>query len=137
MNLKGAIESQTQNRVAQQRLATGERQIALAEDKQAFDEGQLPWATAAGALGAGVQLYGGYQALEDANAVKARLDKRDAIEQETLRQMTAATKATTDVTGQIARAYKSSVPHGRWEPAHTTWSPAPQTLPPTLLRPRY
>lgn len=81
MNLKSAIEEQTRNRAAQQTLATGERRIALAEDKQQFDEGQIPWATAGGALSAGVQLYGGYRAIEDANAVKARLDKRDALDQ--------------------------------------------------------
>jgi len=93
MSLKSAIEAQSQNRTAQQRLATGERQLGLetqrqdlATEKQAFDQGQLPWATAGGALSAGVQLYGGYRAIEDANAVKARLDTRDALEQKFLEE---------------------------------------------------
>ncbi len=115
MNLKSAIESQTQNRAAQQNLATNERRLALAEDRQQFDEGQIPWATAGGALSAGVQLYGGYQALQNANEVKARLARNEAIQTEGLRKQDVATTTLLDLWRQQQGVYNASAQPKPWQ----------------------
>ncbi len=130
MNLKSAIESQTQNRAAQQNLATNERRIALAEDRQQFDEGQIPWATAGGALSAGVQLYGGWNALQNAQEVKARLDRNDAIQQETLRQGRETTKTQTGILGRIADIHNTSARPLPWK--GTPWALPVTAAPPPV-----
>ncbi len=111
LDLRRAIQSQTQARGAQQQLAIGERRLSLAEDRQAYDEAQLPWATAAGALSAGVQLYGGYQAWQGAEEAKVRADKNQAIQQETLRQQTEHFNSYKGIMAQIAQTYKNTAPY--------------------------
>jgi hypothetical protein len=96
IDLSAAITQSLANRRAGQTLllqqqrdtqanALAERKLALDTQKQAFDQGQLPWATAAGALGGAVQLYGGYQAWQDAAERKALSEKTMGILAETNR----------------------------------------------------
>ena len=69
-DLSDAAKTGMASRQAGQRLALDERRLALDAEKQAYNQGQLPWTTAFGALGAAAQLYGGYRALEDAQEMR-------------------------------------------------------------------
>src|SRR5438105_2429226 len=81
VDLSTAISQAMSNQRAGQQLALqqhqSDQQAAIAQgrlnldtQKQAFDEGQLPWATVGGALGAAASLYGGYRSLQDSEALK-------------------------------------------------------------------
>jgi len=86
--------------------AIDQRRLVLDTERQEFDASQLPWATAAGALGAAVQLYGGYCALQDADAMQQMAERNEAIRQETHAQERQRTAEAVKQTGLIRQVYK-------------------------------
>jgi len=119
--LSSAIKQQTQNQAAAQQVRLQQEHVNLAEEKQQFDEGQLPWATVGGVLSAGVQLAGGWDALRNANEAKVRAAQNEAIQQETLRQQQAANAGLLATFGKMGETYNTMA---RPKPAVFDWNQA-------------
>ncbi len=110
MDLSSAIKSQAQQRAAAQQVRLEEERVNLAAEKQDFDESQTPWAIAGGALSAGVQLLGGWDALRSAREAKGLAGERDARTDKWMANMTAAAERERGVLRQAADTYNRAQP---------------------------
>ena len=105
MDLSSAIKQQMQQRQAAQQVRLQEEKVSLDAEKQAFDESQTPWAIAGGALSAGVQLLGGWDALQGAREAKVLAGERDARTDEWMARMTVGNMRERGLLDEAAATY--------------------------------
>ncbi len=80
-NLAAPIREGLQRRATQQNLALGQRRLDLDRQKFRYQQGMLPWEIGLGAVGAGLNVYGGYRTLQATDQAAARAQQMTEIQE--------------------------------------------------------
>jgi hypothetical protein len=121
VNLAGPIkdalarhEQANQLALGQERLGLGARQtdlaaqrLALTRNQYQYEQGQMPWATGIGILGAATNIYGGLQRLQGADQARVQAGQQRDIYDRIMAESSISTKRMLQRTQELTDLYRT------------------------------